>query len=103
MNFPNSTSRDLARQHHLKFEADFMNSSGEQIAGIWFIDGAWKISTSPLFRFSTKSNALAAWATHFNHQTGLPLRCPRETVPEDEKRAAVGGEIQLGRLQNCHA
>ena len=73
MNFPNSTSRDLTLQHHLEFEANFMNSSGEEIAGIWFIDGAWKISTSPLFRFSTKAEALAAWTTRFNHQTGLPL------------------------------
>ena len=94
---------DSTRSTRLNFQQVFKNSEGRDIAGILFIDGAWKISTSPLFRFSTKADALAAWATHFNHQTGLPLRCPRETVPEDEKRAAVGGEIQLGRLQNCHA
>ena len=56
-----------------KFEVVFKNSLGEEIAGIWFVDGAWKISTEPLLRFPTKADALKAWETRFDHETGLPL------------------------------
>jgi hypothetical protein len=64
MHFPDSK---------FEFEMVFKNSLGEDIAGIWFVDGAWKISTDPISRFSTKAEALEAWKTRFNHETGLPL------------------------------
>jgi hypothetical protein len=72
MNFPNSTLPDSTLGATLKFEAVFKNSSGEEIAGIWFIDSAWQISTEPLLRFATKAEALEAWESRFNHQSGLP-------------------------------
>lgn len=62
MPFPNS-----------HFEVVFKNSLGEGIAGIWRVDGVWKISTEPLIQFSSKAEALEAWETNFDHETGLPL------------------------------
>ena len=69
MNIPNSP-----------FEIVFKNSLGDDVAGIWFMDGTWKISTDPLSQFSTKAEALDAWESRFNHHSGLPLPCPRKTV-----------------------
>src|SRR5204863_1446068 len=95
MNLPNATRRILGlgsttapTDGNLKFEVVLKNSSGEEIAGIWYMDGAWKISTEPMFRFSAKSDVLLAWETGFNHQTGMPLPHPREIVREDKRRSA---------------
>jgi hypothetical protein len=57
----------------LEFEVVFKNSAGKEIAGIWFVDGAWKLSTDPMSFFSTKAEALEAWKTRFSHDSGLPL------------------------------
>jgi hypothetical protein len=70
MHFPDPTPR-LTLGTPLEFEAIFKNTMGEEIAGIWFIDGGWQISTEPLLRFPTKTEALEAWETRFNHHSGL--------------------------------
>jgi hypothetical protein len=69
----------------LTFEVVFQNSAGREIAGLLFIDGAWKISTEPLATYSSKTEALDAWENRFDHETGIPLSCPREIGHEAKK------------------
>ena len=75
--------------HSLNFQQVFKNSEGRDIAGILFIDGAWKISTEPMFRFSSKAEALHAWETNFDHQSGMPLPCPL-AISREIKRNGAG-------------
>ena len=80
MNSPRSTVRVLKRPITLEFETILKNSRDEEIAGFWFTDGAWRMSTQPLLRFSTKVEALEAWKSRFNHDSALPLPCPHEII-----------------------
>jgi hypothetical protein len=89
MNSPNSRP-DLALGSSLNFEVILKDSSGRQIAGIWFLDDAWKISTDPLSHFSTKAEALEAWETRFDHRTGLPSLRSTDNGRDDKKNSSGG-------------
>ena len=87
MNSPDSCL-DFTLSPGLNFEAVLRNSEGREIAGVLFIDGAYKISNEPLSKFSNKAEALEAWETNFDHQSGMPLPCPPAIAYEAKKNGA---------------
>ena len=90
MNWADGPHRDSILSTKLNFSVVFKNSEGQEIAGVLFIDGAWKISTDPLTRFATIGETLDAWETRFNHETGMLLPYPR-VIKLKDKEAGSGG------------
>jgi len=88
MNSPDSRL-DFTLNTRLNFDVILRDSEGREVAGVLFIDGAWKISTDPLSKFSTKDEAFNAWQNRFNHETGMPLPYARE-ITRDAKKNGSG-------------
>jgi len=59
-----------------QFEVTFRNRAGEIVAGVWFRNGVWRISTDHLRSYATKEEALQAWEQLFDHETGLRKEPP---------------------------
>ena len=87
MNSPDSRL-DFTLSPGLNFEVVLRDSEGREVAGVLFIDGGWKISTDPLAKFSSKAEALKAWETNFDHQSGMPLPYAPSIAHEAKKNGA---------------